>query len=540
VNFYDSAYVTSGGGGGVTGGGGTGGGVVVAVTPAQASSFVAVGFPSTTTAGSVGSFAITTKDPYGNVATGYTGTVHFSSTDPQARLPADYTFVPTDNGYHNFSIALDTAGVQAITVIDTANASLSVTKNGITVNAAAASSLAVTGFPTPTTLGSVSSFTVTALDPYGNAANGYTATVHFSSSDASASLPRDYTFTAADAGVHTFSAAMNTVGLQSLTATDSATTSVTGSESSIYVVSGASSLNVTGFPDTATAGSVCSVTVTALDAAGNLLPGYLGTVHFSSRDPQAVLPADYSFTAADQGVHTFSVALLSAGTQSLTASESLTPAITGSQSGILVTAAAASGLVVSGFPASVIAGTPGSVTVTAVDSYGNFAADYTGTVHFSSGDPLAQLPADYTFTAADQGVHVVQATLCRSHFESITATDVATSSITGSQTGIEVNPAQATQIPMAYPVYPQAGQAFVLIVNIMDNYGNVITDWTGTVHFQSSDPNAELPADYTFAAADQGTHRFDVTLWTLGDQTVQVSDAAGVLYSWPMYMTVVS
>ena len=51
------------------------------------------------------------------------------------------------------------------------------------------------------------SFTVTAQDAYGNRATGYTGTVHFTSSDAQASLPVDYTFTAADAGMHTFSAA---------------------------------------------------------------------------------------------------------------------------------------------------------------------------------------------------------------------------------------------------------------------------------------------------------------------------------------------
>jgi hypothetical protein len=49
-----------------------------------------------------------------------------------------------------------------------------------------------------------------------------------------------------------------------------------------------------------------------------------------------------------------------------------------------------------------------------------------------------------------------------------------------------------------------------------------------------------LPADYTFTAADQGTHVFDVTLWTLGAQTLQVFDDAGILQSNPMYMTVVS
>ncbi len=44
-------------------------------------------------------------DPYGNVATGYTGTVDLSSTDPRAVLPA-YTFTATDAGTHTFAVTL--------------------------------------------------------------------------------------------------------------------------------------------------------------------------------------------------------------------------------------------------------------------------------------------------------------------------------------------------------------------------------------------------------------------------------------------------
>ena len=46
-------------------------------------------------------------------------------------------------------------------------------------------------------------------------------------------------------------------------------------------------------------------------------------------------------------------------------------------------------------------GTPFSVTVTALDQYGNVATGYTGTVHFTSSDGQAVLPANYTFTAGD-------------------------------------------------------------------------------------------------------------------------------------------
>src|SRR5262249_41398496 len=54
-------------------------------------------------------------------------------------------------------------------------------------------------------------------------------------------------------------------------------------------------------------------------------------------------------------------------------------------------------------PASAAAGTPVSVTVTARDTYNRAVPGYTGTVHFTSSDPLAVLPGDYTFTAADKG-----------------------------------------------------------------------------------------------------------------------------------------
>ena len=150
------------------------------------------------------------------------------------------------------------------------------------------------------------------------------------------------------------------------------------------------------------------------------------------------------------------------------------------------------------------------------------------------------MPADYTFTAADQGSHVFAITLFRGPTETITVTDTATSTITGSEAGISITPAAAVQIVLGYPTYPQTGVAFSLYVYVMDDYGNIVTNYTGTLHFQSSDPQAVLPADYTYTAADQGLHVFDLTLSTLGPQTVQITDTAGVLYSWPLYMTVVS
>ena len=194
-------------------------------------SLAAGGVPGIDTAGTAANFTVTALGPNGSgINTGYTGTVHFTSSDPAAVLPADYTFTAADAGMHTFIVALKTAGIQSITVTDPANG-LTRSESGITVQAAAAQSLRVTGFPTTATAGAANNVTVTAYDAYGNMATGYVGTVHFTSSDPKAVLPANYTFTAADAGAHTFSVTLSTPGTQSITVTDTATASITGSAS---------------------------------------------------------------------------------------------------------------------------------------------------------------------------------------------------------------------------------------------------------------------------------------------------------------------
>jgi len=209
---------------------------------------------TTDTAGTAQNFTVTAIGPNGSTDTNYAGTIHFTSTDSHAVLPANYTFTAADAGVHSFSVTLETAGTQSVTATDTANQCTSGAESNITVVAAAASSLTLTGLPNPATAGIAGNFTVTAYDPYGNVAGGYTGTVHFTSSDSQASLPGNYTFKATDAGTHTFSGTLKTTGTQSITATDTATTSITGS-SSVTVVSPPSTSAAFVKRDTTTAGN---------------------------------------------------------------------------------------------------------------------------------------------------------------------------------------------------------------------------------------------------------------------------------------------
>src|SRR5262249_32450105 len=155
------------------------------------------------------------------------------------------------------------------------------------------------------------SVTVTAQDADGNTATGYRGTVYFTSSDTQAVLPVTYTFTAADAGVHAFSGStLYTAGVQSLTATDTETASITGSQLGITVNQATPTTAITSSASTSTYGQ--SVTFTA-----TVTPQYTGTptgtVTFTvNSTPVATI-------ALSGGIASFSTTMLPAGVHSISA-----------------------------------------------------------------------------------------------------------------------------------------------------------------------------------------------------------------------------
>jgi hypothetical protein len=67
------------------------------------------------------SITVTALDNCGNVDTGYTGTVQFSSTDVMAGLPTNYTYLIGDAGVKIFNITYNTTGSQIVVVQDIAH-----------------------------------------------------------------------------------------------------------------------------------------------------------------------------------------------------------------------------------------------------------------------------------------------------------------------------------------------------------------------------------------------------------------------------------
>jgi glucose/arabinose dehydrogenase len=186
-------------------------------------------------------------------------------------------------------------------------------------------------------------------------------------------------------------------------------------------------------------------------------------------------------------------------------------------------------------PASVVAGTPFDITVTARNAAGHVAAGYTGTVAFSTTDPNlgVVLPANYTFTAADHGMHTFTAggTLFTAGNQTLTATDTSDGAVRGTG-GVTVTPAPADHFFVSAPDSALSGMPFDVTVVALDPYGNIDSNYQGTVSFSTSDlgPGVVLPAEYTFTADNGGVHTFtnmglgETTLVTPGDQTLSATE----------------
>jgi len=158
------------------------GNVNVQFTGVPGAAFTVTGVTTPITAG-VAATAVQVKavNAQGVTATGYTGTIHFTSTDAQAILPANYTFTPADGGIRVFSVTLKTKGTQSITVADTVTATINGSQTGITVNAAAAAAINLTANPATITSSAVSAsvLTATIVDTFSNVVDTFSGNVTF-------------------------------------------------------------------------------------------------------------------------------------------------------------------------------------------------------------------------------------------------------------------------------------------------------------------------------------------------------------------------
>jgi hypothetical protein len=172
---------------------------------------------------------VAVRDPFGNVANSYAGTIQLTASDARANLPGTVTYVPSnDAGSHAFSVALLTTGSQTVTATDVVNPALSCNL-GIAITPAAPK--LVLSVPSDANAGYPVNVGLTVKDLFDNAIPAFAGTVTFSSTDtgAGAVTPQPITFTGSEGGAATTTATFVTIGSQTLSAAATGTPQALGS-----------------------------------------------------------------------------------------------------------------------------------------------------------------------------------------------------------------------------------------------------------------------------------------------------------------------
>jgi len=352
-------------------------------------------------------------------------------------------------------------------------------------------------------------------------------------------------------GFRQFTVTLNTVGSQTVTASDLTNTSITSTTSPPITVlaSAPAGFAFVTITSPQTAGVPASVTINAVDSGGNLVPGYNGdAILTANTGTGSISPGQVTFTAGTwTGLVTFKGA---GGAVALTCADYSAPPKTGTSNNFVVNPGPLYGLQVllpgesarggtatgkTGTPTNQSAGNPFTTTVRAVDQYWNLVSGVNDRIVLTSTDTFAWMPSD---TVLVNGQCLISTRLHKSGYQTITARDSTNALIqsnTSSQVLVvggtfarvlilapgEIN-APGTATGRAGTATDQSiNYAFTVTALATDQWWNPVGGATDVVHVTSNDPLAVLPPD---EAMVDGTADLQMRLSTGGFQQISVSD----------------
>ncbi|MFO7652731.1 MAG: hypothetical protein R6X25_02810 [Candidatus Krumholzibacteriia bacterium] len=296
---------------------------------------------------------------------------------------------------------------------------------------------------------------------------------------------------------------------------------------------------VSGYPATQAAGQAFQVDVYATDSWWNPLTSE-HTVRIVSSDPAANTPLT---GALSQGHATFSVALGTAGTQTLTVADQTSSAVTGMTSAAIpVIPSGVHHFEIDPLPATVQAGEPVTVTIRATDSGGNTLPEYTGDAFLSANTGAATIsPESIRFTAGIwTGAMVFRGAGGAVQF---TCSDYSSPPHTGSSGSFVVTPGPYSGLQVLVPgEQPQGGSAdgrsgiaavqaagtpFNVTIRAVDDFFNRVPGIGSRIELTSTDANLGAPAELSL---NNGEIVVPVTLYRAGFQTLTAADldSAGI------------
>jgi sugar lactone lactonase YvrE len=493
------------------------------------------GFPALISAGTTGTFTVTARDPAGNVATGFSGTVHLSTTDPQAVLDPDYTFTPADNGVHTFSATFGTAGTYTLTASDDADG-LSGSQTSIHVHTDNLSVIPVANrrdLITDPVRGLLYITTADGLvQRYDPTTQTLLAPWHVGVGLYGADITPDGNYLYATEAVRGATQGM----LHKVNLADGTVTNLT------YDLSGGEG----GTWDVAVANNGKALLTALLEGSGFLPLHELDVASGTITNRQSVTPATHVRRAADGSLLFLTESDSSSGpiltydpaTDSFPHSAGTgafydNQALAVNRDGSLIATQLGYGPNFY-YGVSVMDKNFKSVHTFAPNFDGGLTFDPARDLFYLADSTAGQVVAFDTATWAEKfRVNIGEAI---SHFATFGGGEMTVSAdgsalFFSTASGVRVlalpaNPGVVTRFQISgFPSFTGAGTPGTFTVTAVDAFGNPVTGYTGTVHFSSTDPSAQLPDDYPFTADDQGSHTFTATFNTPGTYTLRVEQA---------------
>ncbi|HEY1901224.1 MAG TPA: choice-of-anchor D domain-containing protein [Terracidiphilus sp.] len=271
---------------------------------------------------------------------------------------------------------------------------------------------------------------------------------------------------------------------ESVTLTDNAL-NVAGAQQSIAMIGlGVSPTSASHFSITTTtavyAGAPFSITVTALTGSNQTATTYDGTVSFTSSDPGFVNPGPLALSS---GVGQATVTLETVGTQTITATDTITSSLTGSGSfSVAAAPPQLNSIVIT--PSSSFATLPGaSQQFTATGSYsGGSTRNLTSLVSWSSNNPTAvTIGASGLATAQAAGAATITASL-----DGVTSNAVTLTVDSAAQASIAVSSGSGQS------AYEAGAFANPLVAVVKDTSGNAVQGVAVTFTAPSSGAGASF------------------------------------------------
>lgn len=484
-------------------------------TPLPGSAAGKSGSPATQAAGRAFPVNVYATDNWWNPVSS-SDNVRITSSDAAASTPVSGAL---SGGYRSFNVTLNTVGTHTLTVADMTNGGIQgMTSPGIAVIPSAVDHFVISAIASPQVAGVPVAVTIRATDASGNTIGGYAAEANLAANTGAGSItPERITFTAGTwSGLMTFKGAGGAV---TFSCTDFSAPPHSGSSNSFTVQpgplagvqvllpgetpQGGTDDGKNGTPLPQTAGSPFTITVRAVDAFWNLVPGVNDIVALGSSDAFAGMPSD---TTLSNGQRLVPVRLYRTGAQRIWARDS-------SRAGLRPDTSSA--VMVSGGPfARVLVLAPGespapgtasgrtgaatdqsinyafTVTVLATDAWWNPVGGASDVVRLTSDDPLATLPPD---TPLVDGAAQMSVRLARGGYNQISVTDVTQPSRTGSSTQVRAISSGFHLEAAVSPASARAGEPFTLTVKVTNDAGSVIQEINSFVTVEVRNASSRAP-----------------------------------------------